>query len=156
MSSAKRAPLNLLCLTKTWCQRSSLCQQRLCVKDVAVLGNCIKDVPLSAEAAERISLFLLFLLLLAEVTTPAGSRLQVQQTKRGRDTCQSQGELPRLRNPRPCLHFPLRENGDRGRFLGEDVPETRAYTLSGLQGPTTVSSVQRSSCAGGSGSWTTS
>ena len=48
-----------------------LCQQRLCVKDVAVLGNCIKDVPLSAEAAERISLFLLFLLLLAEVTTPA-------------------------------------------------------------------------------------
>merc|ERR1712203_953198 len=91
---SKEGAIKLAVSDKDMVSKMFLCQQRLCVKDVAVLGNCIKDVPLSAEAAERISLFLLFLLLLAEVATPAGSRLQVQQTKRGGDTGQSQGELP--------------------------------------------------------------
>jgi len=105
----------------------------------------------SAESAEWISpLLLVLLLLLAEVAAPASPRLQVQETQRGRHTGQGQRQLSRLGDRRPhraSLHLPLGENGDRGRLVRENVPETRTNSLPRFQGTTTVSSMQGSPCA---------
>merc|ERR1711994_499983 len=99
----------------------------------------------SAESAEWINpLLLILLLMLAEVATPASPRLQVQETQRGRHTGQGQRQLSRLGDGWPhraSLHLPLGENGDRGRLVRENVPETGANSLPRFQGTATVSSM---------------
>merc|ERR1719357_2354111 len=97
----------------------------------------LSNMMTSAESAEWINpLVLVLLLLLAEVATPASPRLQVQETQRGRHTSQGQRQLSRLgdRGPhRASLHLPLGEDGDRGRLVRENVPETGANLLPGFQ-----------------------
>lgn len=118
---------------------------------VLLLLLMLSNMLTSAESAEWINpLLLVLLLLLAEVAAPASPRLQVQQTQRGRHTGQGQRQLSRLGNRRPhraSLHLPLGKDGDWGRLVRENVPETGANALPRFQGTATVSSMQGSPCA---------